>query len=88
MKNIDTHGNRDEVLEEGPKGPLLLFENLIWLNAKEASEYLRLSVSSLRLKVHRGQIKGYKLGNLLRFKKSDLDQLLESSPTEGDSNGY
>ena len=84
MKNTNTHGNNTINLNEGPNKPSLLFDNLIWLDVKEASTYLRLSAESLRSKVHRGQIKAYKLGHLLRFKKSDLDDLLESHSTEGD----
>ncbi len=56
-----------------------LFENLIWLNSKEAAEYLRVSCGALRLLVYRGVIKPYKLGRSSRFKRSELDRLLESS---------
>jgi hypothetical protein len=55
------------------------FDNLIWLNSNEAAEYLRISVENLRLKVHRGQVKQRYLNGRLRFRKSELDDLLESS---------
>lgn len=55
------------------------FDNLIWLNSKEAAEYLRITVENLRLKVHRGQLKPRYLQSRLRFRKSELDSLLESS---------
>jgi excisionase family DNA binding protein len=60
-----------------------LFDNLIWLNTKEAAEFLRVSPNSLRIMVCRGEIPSYKLGKRLRFKKSELDELLESSKTDG-----
>ena len=56
-----------------------LFENLIWLNSREASEYLRISPENLRVMIYRGYIKPYKLRNRNRFKRSELDKLLESS---------
>ena len=59
--------------------PLEMFYNLKWLNVKEASKYLRVSPESLRRRVQRRQIKFYRLGQQLRFKKSDLDDLLESN---------
>lgn len=55
------------------------FDNLIWLTADEAAEYLRISVENLRTKVHRGQVKSRTLNGRLRFKKSELDFLLDSS---------
>ncbi len=60
------------------------FENLKWLNAKEAAQYLRLgSVGVLRNMVSERKIPFYKLGRSLRFKVSDLDKLLESTKTLG-----
>lgn len=55
------------------------FENLIWLNSNEAAEYLRISPENLRVMVYRGYIKPYKLRNRNRFKRSELDRLLEAS---------
>jgi len=57
----------------------LIFNNLKWLNSKEAAIYLRISVENLRLKVHRGQLKPRYLNGKLRFLRSELDYLLESS---------
>lgn len=56
-----------------------LFENLIWLNSNEAAQYLRVSPKALRVWVCRGVIIPYKLGRLNRFKRKDLDRLIESS---------
>ena len=80
MKAIEDYGSKNSsgILFPSKK----LFENLIWLNTKEASTYLRLSPNGLRSMVSRGQIVAYKLGNRLRFKRSELNQLLESSTTK------
>ena len=60
----------------------LIFENLKWLNSREAVMYLRLpSEGALRNLVYRRQIPFVKLGRSLRFDKKALDQLLESSNT-------
>lgn len=56
-----------------------LFENQkTWLNSAEAAAYLSISVSNLRQKIRRGQIRAYKFGRRLRIKREELDQLLES----------
>ena len=74
--------------ESGPKHGRVrgssLFENLTWLTADEAAEYLRLpSVGMLRVLVCKREIPFHKLGRRLRFKKMDLDRLLESSRKGG-----
>ena len=48
-----------------------------WYTTKEAGSYLRISPNALRIMVHRGTIRAYKLGTRLRFKESDLKSLLE-----------
>ncbi len=54
-----------------------------WLTAEEATAYLKLSsVCSLRNFVYEKRIPYYKLGRLLRFKTSELDQLIESTKIE------
>ena len=60
----------------------LIFDNLIrqqiedekerWLTTDEAANYLSISANALRIMVHRAQVKAYKLGHRLRFRKSDL----------------
>lgn len=59
----------------------MIFNNLKWMNSEEASAYLNTSVGSIRNMVYRGQLPAKKLGNRLRFKKIDLDRLLDNSPT-------
>lgn len=56
-----------------------LFDNLIWLNSKEAAEYLRISESNLRVKVSRGEVPVHgRLGRSLRFRRDEIDKLLET----------
>ena len=50
-----------------------------WLTTKEAAEYLRITVGSMKNLVYRGRVTPRKLGRLNRFKRSDLDKLLETS---------
>lgn len=56
-----------------------LFENLIWLNSADLAEYLRSSEGSVRQMVYKGIIKPYKIGRKNLFKRSEIDNLLESS---------
>lgn len=56
----------------------LFFENRIvqeWLTIENAAEYLGVSENALRIMVHRGQIRFYKLGRRLRFHKDELRAL-------------
>lgn len=64
--------------------PNSLFDNrIVWLDSKEAAEYLRISVANLRVKVSRGEIPvGGRLGRSLRFNRIELDELLKSSITK------
>lgn len=85
---LQTNTRRDEVNEVNSttKGIFrnnwnsTFFENLTWLTSNEATEYLRLpSVGALRVLVCKRKIPFHKLGRSLRFKKSELDRLLEDS---------
>ena len=54
------------------------FDNFIWLNTKEAAEYLRTTPKQLRKWVYQGKVKAYKLlEKSLRFKKTDLELLFK-----------
>ena len=54
------------------------FDNRIWLNTKEAAEYLRTTPKQLRKWVYQGRVSSYKLlGKSLRFRKSELDLLFK-----------
>jgi excisionase family DNA binding protein len=66
------------------RGTGKIFENLTWLTSNEAAEYLRLpSVGALRVLVWKRQLPFHKLGRSLRFKRAELDRLLEVSRIGG-----
>ena len=48
-----------------------------YLKKNRASEYLGVSTGSIDNYVNSGKLKAYRLNKSLRFKRSDLDQLLE-----------
>ncbi len=52
------------------------------LNIDELSEYLGIKKSSLYSKVERNEIPHYKIGRLVRFKKSDIDLWMEKLKSE------
>jgi len=58
----------------------LLFENSVWLRTEETAEYLRTSPAQIRNWVYQGRLKAYRLGRSLRFKKAELDLLLQGGP--------
>ena len=47
------------------------------LTPKEAAAYLRVPIKSIYHRVQRKELGHIKLGRLLRFKKSELDRVLE-----------
>lgn len=48
-----------------------------WLTTVEAAEYLGTTPAKLRNDTHLGKVKFYKYGRLNRYRKADLDSLLE-----------
>ena len=52
------------------------------LDIDELSEYLKIKKSTLYSKVERKEIPYYKIGHLIRFKKSDIDAWMEESKVE------
>ncbi|MFA6236272.1 MAG: helix-turn-helix domain-containing protein [Bacteriovorax sp.] len=48
-----------------------------WLNTDEAAAYLSITPNALRILVHRARVKYYKLGRRLKFRRSDLIQILQ-----------
>ena len=64
---------------ESQSGSSSLFDNLIWLTTDDAARFLRKSTSALRQMTYKGIIKPRKLGGRLYFKKSELDQLIDTS---------
>ncbi|MBY0515358.1 MAG: helix-turn-helix domain-containing protein [Bacteriovoracaceae bacterium] len=55
------------------------FDKRIWVDTKEAANYLRISVGSLRNAVYRKQIIARKFRRRLYFKLSELNRLLDNS---------
>ena len=51
----------------------------IWLTAKEAADYLRLNVASVRNMTSNGQVPYYKLVGRVRYLKSELRALLKAN---------
>jgi excisionase family DNA binding protein len=81
LKCVDQPGMR---LRRRSRDSGQIFENLTWLTSNEAAEYLRLpSVGALRVLVFQRRVPFHKLGRNLRFKKGELDHLLETSRTGG-----
>ena len=54
-------------------------ESVVWFSSAQASTYLDITVQSLMNMTSNGKLPYYKLGRRNRYKKSDLDLLLESS---------
>ncbi|TET42384.1 MAG: DNA-binding protein [Dehalococcoidia bacterium] len=48
-----------------------------WLTVREAAQYLKLSPSAIRKYMRLGKLCCYRQGNIVRFKKSDLDNFLK-----------
>lgn len=57
----------------------MVFNIRIWVNSKEAADYLRISYGSLRNAVYRKQIVPRKFRRRLYFKVSELNRLLDNS---------
>jgi hypothetical protein len=55
------------------------FDNRIWVDTKEAANYLRISIGSLRNAVYRKQVIARKFRRRLYFKTSELNRLLDNS---------
>ena len=59
-------------------------QDLVWLTADEAAEYLKVKTRTLLLWVRQGKIKGHTLSGtkrrVWRFRKEDLDATLLANP--------
>lgn len=58
------------------------------LTAQEAASYLRIPLGSLYVRISKKQIPCTRLGRLLRFKKSELDQLLAANASSVEAGGH
>ena len=56
----------------------VFYDNLVWMNSKEAASYVRVSVGQIRNLVSERKIPFHHFGGRLRFLKSDLDALMRS----------
>lgn len=62
------------------KGGMILCP--IWLNTTMAAQYLCITENTLRLKVRIGTVRSYKFGKQLRYKVSDLQDLIKPNEIE------
>lgn len=51
-------------------------ENLRWLSTGEAAEYLRVSVSAIKMMIYRGRIRVHKLGRRNLFLREELERII------------
>ena len=81
-------GRRFAVEAKGTRGifdiriarePDTSLENVRWLTTSEAARYLRVSISSIKMMIYRGQIRVHKLGKRNRFLADELDRLITPS---------
>lgn len=77
-ENTDIHSQKSYYRGEQINAPLL-FDNLIWLSTEEAARLLRRSSHALRQLVYKGKIRSRKFGGRLYFKRSELNELIETS---------
>jgi excisionase family DNA binding protein len=60
-------------------GDRTFFENLIWLTTDEAAQFLRKSSHALRQMTYKGKIRPRKFGGRLYFKRTELNDLVDTS---------
>jgi excisionase family DNA binding protein len=77
-ENTDIHSKK-EYTEGERLDAHLLFNNLIWLTTEEAARFLRKSSHALRQMIYKGKIHPRKFGGRLYFKRSELDQLIDTA---------
>jgi excisionase family DNA binding protein len=51
-------------------------EPVRWLTTSEAARYLRVSISSIKTMIYRGQVRVHKLGRRNRFLRDELERLI------------
>jgi excisionase family DNA binding protein len=76
-----TWSTRYSIMDESICDSSMLFDNLKWMTTNEAAAYLRKSTNAIRTAVCRGHIKARKFKRRLYFKRSELDNLIETSIT-------
>ncbi len=53
-----------------------------WLTVEEVAQYFKVSKTTVYRWTDEGRIKKYKIGRFNRYKKSELDQVMESGQGE------
>lgn len=80
VNEVNLKSKKKPQLEKKMRDSQKFFENFTWLTSNEAASYLRLpSVGALRVLVCKRRVPFHKLGRCLRFRRAELDRLLESS---------
>ena len=51
-------------------------EPVRWFTTSEAARYLRVSISSIKTMIYRGQVRAHKLGRRNRFLRDELERLI------------
>ena len=69
---------KKDILDKNQDEKTPALESMRWLTSNEAAQYLRVSVSSLKMMVYRGQVRVKKLGRRNRFLREELDRLFTS----------
>lgn len=78
-ENINYFSTTTQYNSSSDKKSDVFFKNRIWVDSKDAADYLRISYGSLRNAVYRKQIMARKFRRRLYFKVSELNRLLENS---------
>jgi excisionase family DNA binding protein len=81
IDTLDIKGRIDDLIE------CYLINSTEWLTSYEASKYLGISSSQLTNKASNGLVPHYKFGNLNRYKKSELNELLGQKQRGGITHG-
>lgn len=89
-KTEETRDGRRLKNKLNSKAEVLFFEKLAgeskasqdhvrWLTTSEAAQYLRISISSIKTMIYRGQVRVHKLGRRNRFLREELERLITLS---------
>jgi excisionase family DNA binding protein len=54
-------------------------DDIEWLNTTQAAERLGLTPGTLYKFINSGSLPGYRFGRVIRIKRSDIDQFIESA---------
>ncbi len=79
--DIERRGDKrrgSEMFFENPIAyePKVSSVNVRWLTTREAAQYLRVSIGSMKTMIYRGQVRAHKLGRRNRFLREELERLI------------